>query len=298
MLRNMSQIVQAAKERPSIRMVVASAADPTVLEAVIRGAKDNLAEPILVGDKDKIEGIAKEKGFSLSQCEIEDIKDPIEASRKAVQITSNGEAHLLMKGLVSSADLLREVLNKDYGLRKGGILSHVALFDLPLTEKLCILTDGGMCPYPDLNAKVAIIENAMEVMLKLGHEMPLIAPIAAVEVVNPDMPNTMDDAILTQMNRRGQIKGCIIDGPLGLDNAISIKAAEHKGIKSDVAGRADILLVPDIQVGNILYKSIAFIANLDTACVIAGAKAPIILTSRADDEQVKYLSIAFAVLCA
>lgn len=291
-------IVKTAKEKHSIKMAVAGAADPTLLTAIVKAHKENLVEPILIGDMKKIMEIAKEQNLDVTGCSIEDIKNPVEASSFAVKIANKGEADILMKGHVQSADLLREVLNKEYGLRKGKILSHVALFFPPSTNKFCLLTDGGMNLNPDILAKISIIENAVEIMKKLGIEKPLVAPLAAVEVVNVDMPTTTDAALLTQMCFRGQIKDCIIDGPLGLDNAIDIEAAKHKGIKSEVAGKADIILVPDIQAGNILYKSIAFFARFQTACLIAGARIPIILTSRADDEETKFLSIALAVYCA
>ena len=187
---------------------------------------------------------------------------------------------------------LRAVLNKEWGLRKSSLLSHVMIYDVPLYHKLLFLTDGGMIPYPELKDKVGIVNNAVMVAKKLSINMPKVAPICAVEVVNPSMQATIDASVLTSMYKRGQIKGCIIDGPLALDNAINKEAAEHKGIVSDVAGDADILLVPNIESGNFLGKSLSYFANAQNAGVIVGAKCPVVLVSRADSAKSKLYSIA------
>lgn len=200
-----------------------------------------------------------------------------------------------MKGNVPTATILKEVLNKEYGLRTGSVLSHVAAFEVPDYDQLIFVTDAAMNVAPDLNQKVQIVQNSVQVARALGIEMPKVAPLAAVEVVNPTMQATVDAALLTQMNNRGQIKDCIVDGPLALDNAVSALAAEHKGIKSEVAGQADILFVPTIEVGNVLYKSLIYFAKAKVGAIIAGAKAPIVLTSRADSAESKLYSLALAV---
>jgi len=200
-----------------------------------------------------------------------------------------------MKGMVSTSPLLKAVLDKETGLRKEKVLSHIAFFESPYYHKIFGVTDAAMNIAPNLDEKLAIVKNAVEAFHKLGVKTPRVAAIGAVEVVNPKMEATVHAAALTQMNRRGQIKNCIIDGPLALDNAVSKESAEHKGIKSYVAGECDIILVPDINSGNILYKSIVFIGGGISASVIMGAKAPIVLTSRSDSEKSKFLSIALAV---
>jgi phosphate butyryltransferase len=224
--------------------------------------------------------------------------DEARAAELAVRAVSSGEADLLMKGNVKTATLLKAVLNKEWGLRSGSLLSHVFLFEIPKVGKVFCMTDGGMSMYPDLTAKKGIIENAVECYHKLGVECPRVAALAAVEVVNQDMPCTIDAAVLTQMNRRGQIKGCIVDGPLALDNAVSEESARHKGIVSDVAGKADILLVPDIEAGNLMGKVMIYMSGGRGAGVIVGARKPIVLTSRFDNVETKLLSIAFGAVLA
>jgi phosphate butyryltransferase len=197
-----------------------------------------------------------------------------------------------MKGLVDTPIILRALLTKEYGLRQDRLLSHVALLDLAKLDRLIIMSDGGMNMYPDLMAKKQIIENAVGVAHAIGVSNPNVVPLAAIELVNPDMEATMHAAALSKMAERGQIKGCVIDGPLGFDNAISEEAAKHKGIKSPVAGKADVLLVPNIETGNVLYKSLSFFAEMQAAMIVVGAKTPVVVTSRADSFLTKYYSIA------
>lgn len=192
---------------------------------------------------------------------------------------------------------MKAVLNKEYGLRTGNVLSHVAVFEVPGFNRPILMTDAAMNIAPDLQQKAQIVQNAVAIAKKLGIETPKVAPLAAVEVVNPVMQATVDAAALTMMNSRGQITGCIIDGPLALDNAVSVLAAEHKGLQSEVAGNADILLVPAIEVGNVLYKSLVYFAQAKVGAVIAGARVPIVLTSRADKAQSKLYSLALALSC-
>ena len=203
-----------------------------------------------------------------------------------------------MKGNLSTSLILKAVLNKEHGLRTGNVLSHVAVFDVPHYDRPILVTDAAMNITPSLEEKVQIIQNAVNVAHSIGIEMPKVAPIAAVEVVNPLMPATVEAALLTQMNRRGQIKGCVIDGPLALDNAINIEAAKQKGIQSEVAGQADILLVPAIETGNVLYKSLIYFAKAKVGAILAGAKAPVVLTSRADSSESKLYSLALAISVA
>ncbi|MPM46116.1 Phosphate acetyltransferase [bioreactor metagenome] len=227
---------------------------------------------------------------------IEDECDINKAAAKAVELVSKGEAQFLMKGILGTADLLKAVLNKEAGLKTSNLLSHVMIYEVPTYHKLLFLTDGGMVPYPELKDKIGIINNAVKVAHSLQIEKPMVAPICAVEVVNPSMQATLDAAALATMNKRGQIKGCIIDGPLALDNAISKEAAHHKGIVSEVAGETDILLVPNIEAGNFLGKSLTYFAQAESAGVIVGAKCPVVLVSRADSAKSKLYSIALGAV--
>jgi len=292
-LKKLDVLIDKAKAR-NRRLVVAAAADEPVLEAVANARKEGIAEPILVGDKSEIEKIAAKIGFDLKGVEIIHEPDPYKASVKAVQIIREGKADIMMKGLVATGPLLKAVLDKENGLRKGALISHVAFFESPYYHKLLCVTDAAMNVAPEFDEKVTILTNAVEAFHKLGIKNPKVAVIAAVEVVNPKMEATVHAAMLTQMNRRKQIKGCIVDGPLGFDNAVSKEAAEHKGIVSEVAGDADIILCHDINVANVLYKSMAFLGGATLAAVLMGATVPIVLTSRADTDTSKLMSIALA----
>lgn len=294
----LDSLIEKATQFKGITVAIAAAEDEDVLEAVAEALKKNLSHFLLFGDKEQIlEMIHTHYPEMAKDNRLEIIHAPTDqlAAERAVKAVHLKEADVLMKGNVPTAILLKAILNKETGLRKGNVLSHVAVFEIPDFERFILITDAAMNLYPDLQQKVQIITNSIEIANSVGIEMPLVAPIAAVEVVNPSMQATMDAALLTQMNRRGQIKNCIIDGPLGLDNAVSSMAAEHKGIESEVAGRADILLVPTIEVGNTLYKSLTYFAKAKVGSVIAGAKAPIVLTSRADTAESKLYSLALAI---
>lgn len=280
-------------------MAVAVAEDHEVIEAVAKAIKLQLAQFRLYGNQEKIIGMLQEHGLQTSEhIEVIAAASSAEAAELSVKSVSNGEADVLMKGNIPTANILKAVLNKEWGLRKGSVLSHVATFEVPNYDRLIFVTDAAMNIAPDVTQKAAIIQNTVEVAQAIGIDLPKVAPIAAVEVVNPAMQATIDAAMLTQMNRRGQIKNCVVDGPLALDNAVSQIAAEHKGIVSDVAGKADILLVPTIEAGNVLYKSLVYFANAKVGAMIAGAKAPIVLTSRADSAETKVYSLALAVATA
>jgi phosphate butyryltransferase len=294
MLKSLSSLVEIAKTKKTRRLVVAAAADEPVLQAVYQAMKEGIIEPILVGEKLAIELICKNIGFDLSGITIIDEPNASKASVKAVEIIREGRAEILMKGLVATGPLLKAVLNTEHGLRKGATLSHIALFESPYYHKLIGVTDAAMNVAPEFSEKVDIINNAVEAFHKLGEKLPKVAVLAAVETVNPKMEETVHASMLAMMNKRGQIKGCIIDGPLALDNAVSSEAAEHKGIVSEVAGDADILVTPEIVSGNVLYKSLNFLGGATAAAVIMGARVPIVLTSRADSEQSKMMSIALA----
>ncbi|OEF95534.1 phosphate butyryltransferase [Vulcanibacillus modesticaldus] len=280
------------------KIAVAAADDLEVLRAIKAATEMNIATFHLIGNEDNIKKIAEEINLSLNNIEVSNEFDPIIASRKAVESVSNGNSQILMKGLVPTAIILKAVLDKEIGLRTGRILSHVALFEVDGYDRPILVTDAAMNIAPDLEQKVQIIQNAVDIAHSIGIDLPIVAMLAAVEMVNSNMQATVDAALLSKMSERGQIKGAIIEGPLALDNAISIEAARHKGIENQVAGLADILVVPNIEVGNVLYKSLVYFAKARVGAVITGAKAPIVLTSRADSHEAKLNSIILAALSA
>lgn len=298
MIRNFEDVLKFARERGPKTISVACAQDADVLLAVDKAREQGIANAILVGDADKIGAIAKENSIDISNYEVIDIKDLAEASLKAVELVSTGKAHLVMKGLVDTSIILKAVLNQEVGLRTGNVLSHVAVFDVDKFDRLFFVTDAAMNIKPDVMTKKQIIENSCVVAHALDIETPKVAVICAKEKVNPKMEATVDAAELEKMNKEGDIKGCIVGGPFALDNAISMDAAKHKGIDHPVAGLADVLVVPTIEAGNVLYKSMVFMAHSKNAGIIVGAKAPIVLTSRADSEESKLNSIALGVLMA
>ncbi|KPU27250.1 phosphate butyryltransferase [Caloranaerobacter sp. TR13] len=298
MIRGFEDVLRLAKERGPKTISVAAAQDKEVLIAVKEAKEMGIADAILVGDKEKITQIASEIGMNLDDFEVIDLKDLKEASRKAVELVSSGKAHMVMKGLVDTSIILKAVLDEEIGLRTGKVLSHVAVFDIDTYDKILFVTDAAMNIAPNLEQKKQIIENAVFVAHSLDIENPKVAVICAKEKVNPKMPATVDAEKLEEMNKNGEITGCIVGGPFALDNAISKEAAKHKGIEHPVAGDADILLMPYIEAGNVLYKSLVFLSKAQNAGVIVGAKAPVVLTSRADSESAKLNSIALGVLMA
>ena len=297
-MKNFNEIIKFAKERGPKTISVACCQDKEVLMAVEMARKEKIANAILVGDINKTKEIAKSINLDLSNYELIHIEDLSEASLKSVELVSNGKADMVMKGLVDTSIILKSVLDKDKGLRTGNILSHVAVFDTKIYDRLFFITDAAMNLAPDLNSKKQIIENSCKVAHALDIEIPKVAVICAKEKVNPKMKDTVDAKELEYMCNRGEIKDCIVGGPFALDNAVSLEAARHKGINHPVAGLADILLAPNIESGNILYKSLVFFTESKNAGVVVGAKAPIILTSRADNEETKLNSIALGVLMA
>lgn len=297
MIRSFNEIKQIVSSTSSKKTIaVASAEDEDVLAAVKMAREAKLAEPVLVGDIEKIKRIAGNIEFDLAEIELIEEKDPYQAARKAVFKVRNKEADMLMKGMLSTATILRAVLDKESGLRSGKLLSYMGVFELPHASRLLLATDCGMNIAPNFNEKVEIVENALQVSKALEIECAKVAAICAVETVNQGMPATIEAAALAKMSDRGQIKGAIIDGPLSLDLAISEEARNHKGIESAVAGQADILLMPNIEAGNVLYKSIVYLAKAQNAGLLLGATAPIVVTSRADSAETKLNSIALSML--
>ena len=299
-IRNLEALVSHAKSVGPKKMSVACAEDEVVMKAVEEARSKGIVSAILVGNEDKIKAVLDKMGLKASDYEIVDEKKgPAAAALKAVELVSTGKADILMKGMLETADFLRGVLNKEVGLRNGkALLSHAYIHEIEGYDHLFFVSDGVFNLYPELPDKISIVKNVVNLTHAFGIENPKVAVLAAVEVVNPNMPPTVDAAALAQMSRRGQIKGCIIDGPLALDNAVSPESAHHKGIKSDVAGYADILHVPNIESGNMLAKAIVYFSENKTAGIVLGAAAPVVLTSRADSAETKLLSIASAVALA
>jgi len=262
-LKNMNELKRLVEGGPRKRLVLAAAQDQHSLGAIIKAWKENIIEPILVGDKEGIESICESFNYDIT-------------------------------GVKISAILLRCVLNKEWGLRTGNLLSHFALFEVDTYPKVIAVTDVAMNIAPSLQDKIAIVNNSVACLNRLGYRIPKVAVLGAVEMVNENMQATLDAALLSKMNQRDQIKNCIIDGPLAFDNAVSLESAQLKGIKSEVAGDTDLLLMPDIEVGNVLYKSLVFFAKAKVASIILGASVPIVLTSRSDSEQAKFDSILLA----
>jgi len=295
MVKHLAELVDMAKGKGK-KLVVAAAEDHVVLKAVSEAKKAEIADPVLVGNREKMEKEAEVIGLDLKDYEIVEAENELEAAKKAVEMVSKGQGDFLMKGKIKTGDLMRTVLAEEYGLRTGKVMAMVSVFEIPNFDRLLIVSDAGMLIAPTLEQKVHIIEHSVSVAKVLGIELPKVAVVGAVEVVNPKMPATLDAAILSKMNQRGQIKGCIVDGPFALDNVVSEEAAKHKGIESPVAGKADIIVTPDIEAGNILYKALIFLAGAKVASVILGAKVPVVLTSRADSDESKLYSIALSSL--
>ena len=286
------------KDHKPKKMVLAASEDAHSLCAVVEAAEQEIIRPVLIGDMEKTKGLAEILNLDLSKYELIHAATPVEAVTLSVRMVHDGKADVLMKGKVGTSDMLKCVLNKDYGLRTGKLLSHFAYFEVETYHKLIAVTDVAMNIAPNLSEKISILNNAVMILNNLGINTPKVAVLGAVEKVNTDMNATLDAALLSKMNQRDQILNCIVDGPLAFDNAVSVESAKHKEIKSEVAGDTDLLLMPDIEVGNVLYKTLVFFAKAKVASMIVGASAPIVLTSRSDSEQAKFDSILLAAVAA
>ncbi len=296
-MRNFEDILKFATNN-NIKIAVAAAHDMEVLSAIKMAMELNLVTPILVGDKKQILQYAEELQLKLDNVEIIDEVDIQKASEIAVRLVHDGVAKILMKGLVDTSIILKAVLNKEYGLRTSNLLSHAAVFEVDKYHKLLFVTDAAMNLAPTLDEKRQITENIVSLAHSLSIKKPKVAVVCAKEKVDPKMIATVDADELVKMNKSGVLSGCLVGGPFALDNAISKEADKHKGINDPVAGDADIILVPTIEAGNVLYKSLAFLSNSKNAGIILGARSPIVLTSRADSDEAKLNSIALAVLHA
>ena len=293
-LKHLSEFKNLLDRNQRRRLVLAAAEDLNALAAVMKAAADGIIEPILVGDKEELLRLAAENSFDLSGILMVHEPDNTQATEIVVKMVRSGQADFLMKGKVGTSTLLKAVLNKEWGLRSGSLLSHIAFFEVKHYHKIIAVTDTAMNIEPNLQDKIAIVNNSVKCLNKLGYDQPKVAILGAVEKVNENMRATLDAALMSKMNQRDQIENCLIDGPLAFDNAVSLESAVHKGIKSEIAGDTDLLLMPDIEVGNVLYKSLVFFAEAKVAAVILGATAPIVLTSRSDSDEAKYDSIMLA----
>lgn len=289
-------ILARAEPFPPMPVAVVSPEDAASLDGAILAWQHTLLRPVLIGDRAKIDAAAKEIGADLTGLEVVDVPGHAEAAARAVKMIHEGQAQGLMKGKLHTDVLLHEVLKRETGLRTGRRLSHVFVMDVPGLDHLLMVTDAAINIIPDLECKVDIVQNAIDLAHALGNTTPKAGILAAVETVNPRMPSTIDAAVLSKMAERGQITGGLVDGPLAMDNAIDLKAARTKGIASAVAGHADILVVPNLETGNMLAKELTFVAHALAGGIVVGASCPIILTSRADDAKARLASCAVAVL--
>lgn len=297
-MATLEQLIENVPLDSNLTVAVAAAADLAVLEAVSIAVARNMVRFRLYDDEAATTAMIREHFPQLlnhRDIQLHHVSSLEMAAEEAVKSVYRNDSDILMKGQIATAILLKAVLHPDYGLRTGRVMSQIAAFEVAGFDRLIFVTDAGMNINPNLPQKVQIIQNAVQIARSVGVDMPIVAPLAGVEVVNPNMQATLDAAALTAMNRRGQIKNCIVDGPFALDNAISVDAAKHKRIAGENAGKADILLVPTIESGNILYKSLVFFSNAKVGSIVSGAKAPIVLTSRADSAESKLYSLALAI---
>jgi phosphate acetyltransferase len=292
------RLIARAKQVPPATTVIAHPCDETSLRGPVEAAEAGLIVPILVGPAKKISAVAKEHKIDISRFEIVDAPHSEAAAAQAVALIRESKGELLMKGSLHTDEIMREVTSSKTGLRTARRISHVFIMDVPTYPETLFITDAAINIFPDLDAKHDIIQNAIDLFNQVGLGTPRVALLSAVETVTSKIPSTIDAAALCKMADRGQITGGILDGPLAFDNAISPEAAKIKGIKSEVAGRAQILVVPDLEAGNMLAKNLSFLAKADSAGIVLGARVPIILTSRADSVRSRMASCAVAVLFA
>ena len=299
MIKNINELFEAAKKQHTMKLVVAAAQDEDVLLAVMKAAEESVVDPILVGDESLINEIAEKNGLNLSAYKLIHLVDLTEVARTSVELVKSGQADFVMKGLIDTSILLKAVLDKEVGLRTDSQLSHVMVYDIPAYHKLMYFTDGGMNISPDLEAKTAITKNAIHVAKALGNENVKVACLAAKEKVNPKMPATVDAKALEEKCQNGEFgEGVIVEGPLAFDLVVSKEAAETKGFKSQIAGDVDVVVVPTIEVGNGIGKSLTYLSKAQSAGIIMGAKAPVVLVSRADSFEDKLNSIALGSVIA
>jgi phosphate acetyltransferase len=295
---NYERLIARAKQVPPAKTVVVHPCDETSLRGAVEAAEAGIIVPILVGPKAKIAAAARQHGIDVSRFDIVDVPHSDDAAAKAVRLIHEAKGELLMKGSLHSDELMRAVTASATGLRTARRISHVFIMDVPTYPEPLFITDAAINIFPDLDAKRDIIQNAIDLFTDVGLGTPRVAILSAVETVTPKIPSTIEAAALCKMAERGQITGGVLDGPLAFDNAVDPQAAKIKGIESPVAGRAQILVVPDLEAGNMLAKNLSFLARADAAGIVLGARVPIVLTSRADSVRTRMASCAVAVLYA
>lgn len=292
------KIIEVAKARKGSKVCLVAAQDEDALKSVVEARRLGITDAILVGNKEKIEEIAKEEDLDISNFEIIDEKDLECAAQISVELVSSGKASVLMKGGIATSTLLKKVLKKENGLRTGEILSHLAVFESREYNRIMVCTDGGVNILPDLEKKKSIINNAVRFMQSMGVQRPKVAILSAVEKINPDMPSTVDAAELVKMHREGWLPEAIIEGPHAMDIAMSKQAAAIKGVRTEISEEVDVFMVPNIEAGNIMLKSLIYFDKLKSAGIVTGAKCPIVLTSRSDSSESKLYSIATAIVAS
>ena len=296
MFHNLNELVESARLRGPVKIAVAAGHDSDVIEALKQARAINLAEGIFVGNSEKILSLARKAEFEIPEEQLIHEPDEAAAARKAIALIREGKASLLMKGKINTATLIRAVLDKEAGLRTGRLLSQVIVFQVPRFDRLMVMTDAAINIAPTLEQKADICRNAIEVAHAIGIEKPNLAALCALEFVNPEMPATMDAASLTLMNRRGQLTGAYVEGPIALDVPLSKFAADRKAIDSPLVENTDIFVAPDIEAANILYRAILYFAQGESGGIVIGAKVPLILLSRAESPETKIRSIAIGIL--
>jgi phosphate butyryltransferase len=294
-IQNFAQLLQAALQRGPKRVAIVGGGQRQTLHAARMAHGSGLAHCVLLDSPERLRSIAEAEGIDLTDMEVIAESDMIRAAYRAVEMIHAEEADLVMNGRALPVELMKAALDRERGLRIGKVISDVSIFEIPDVDRLIFVSDVAIVVSPTLAQKVAIVQNAIDTAIELGVEEPKVAILAATEMVNPEMPANMDAANLSKMAERGQIRGGLVDGPLALDNAISLKAAQMKGIESQVAGYADILITPDVESGNILAKALSYFAKGHMAGVVVGAKCPIVMPSRSDPPQQKMLSLALGV---
>jgi phosphate butyryltransferase len=292
------EMITAARQLGPVPVAVAAAHDPQVLRAVGQAQAEGMVEATLIGDGSAISALAAEEGVALSGVEVVDESDPALAAGQAVALAREGRAGVVVKGQIKTSSLLSAVMNRQTGIRGPRLLTHVGIFEVPGRDRLIYLSDSGVVVYPDLYQKLEIIKNVVEVARLFGFTEPRVAILAASETVHPRIPASIDALALTRMAEQGWVEGALVDGPLGLELAISPRVAALEGSESPIAGRADILIVPNVEAGNIAAKGLQYFARARMAGLVVGARVPVIISSRADSAETRYLSLAMAAILA
>lgn len=295
-MKHLDDLLWKAKSLPTQKLAVVSANDEPVIEAVDAALKMGFIHPVLIGEKKAILELLNKKGFDETQYEIIDANSDEQASFIAMELVRSQKVDFVMKGLLDTKVLLKAVVNKEFGIRKAPLLSHVGLISYSDYNRILFVTDGAMNIAPEVSDKVAIIQNAVMLAKTLGYQCPKVGLVAAVEKVNPKMASTVDAEAIVNLYKQGQISDCMVDGPFAIDNLVSMEAVHHKNIESEVAGNADILLFPGIDSGNVFYKTSVFLGKAESAGIVLGASCAIVLTSRADSSKSKLYSIALAAV--